>query len=201
MVDSVDSSQRPDIVNARGFSLIELMVVIAILAILLGIGVPNLQAFAVNSRLGAASNEFYTALNLARSEALRRGAQISVRHLGTAGSRDWSSGWSMFVDLDRDGVLDVGEEEVRRGPPQTAPLTNFATANFATFIAFDAQGRLTSGGGTFVVCHGANLVEDGQARSRAIVVNASGRARFGVDANNDRIPETDTAAVASCNNP
>lgn len=189
-------------VRSRGLSLIEVLVVMAIAAVLLGVGVPNMQSFVLNNRLASSTHEFYSTLQFARSEAVRRGQQITLVHNGTAGSGNWGAGWTMFVDADRDGVQDAGEETLRAGAPLEAPLTLYGNANFASFIAFDASGRLTTaGGGAFVVCHGANLTESGQSRSRAVLVNGSGRVRLGLDGNNDGVPEKDTGAVASCTNP
>jgi type IV fimbrial biogenesis protein FimT len=176
------------------------LVVIAIVAILLGVGVPNMQSYIVSSRLAGSANDLYTALNLARSEAVRRQARVALAHNGAANSRDWTRGWTMFVDADGDGALDAGEEILRVGAALDAPLTLFGSANFANFVAFDAAGRLTTGGGSFVLCHGAALVVDGQPRARALLVNGSGRVRMALDSNGDHIPETDTGPVPNCNN-
>jgi type IV fimbrial biogenesis protein FimT len=186
----------------RGLSLVEVLIVMAIAAILLGIGVPNMQTFILNNRLASATQEFYTALQFARSEAVRRGEQVTLVHHGAAGSGNWGAGWTMFVDANRNAVQDAGEETLRGGAPLEAPLTLYGSSNFASFIAFDASGRLTTaGGGAFVVCHGANLVESGQSRSRAVLVNGAGRVRFALDSNNDGVPEKDAGPVASCTNP
>lgn len=187
--------------RARGFSLVELLLVIAIAAVLLGVGVPNMQQYIINGRLATGANDLFTALNLARSEAVRRGVQVTLAHNGAANSRDWTTGWSMFVDANRDGALTAGEEVLRVGAALEAPVTIFGSANFANFIAFDSTGRLTNaGGGSFVICHGTSLVVDGQARSRALIVNGAGRTRAALDANGDHIPENDTGAVPSCTN-
>lgn len=184
----------------RGFSLIELLAVVAIVAILLGVGVPNMQDYIVSTRLATSSNDFFTALNVARSEAARRGIQVTLAHNGALNSRDWTSGWSMFVDINGDGALSAGETVISTGAALDAPLTMFGSANFANFIAFDATGRLTSGGGSFVICHGAALVAGNQVRSRVVLVNSAGRVRKGLDSNGDLIPETDTGAVSNCTN-
>jgi type IV fimbrial biogenesis protein FimT len=196
----MDAHGGPAMPCMRGFSLIELLVVMAVAAVLLGIGVPNMQQFIVSSRLSSTSNEFFTALNVARSEAVRRGVQVTLITNGAANSRDWTSGWSMFVDTNRNGALDAGEEVLRVGAGLESPMTMFGSTNFGTSVGFDSTGRLTSGGGSFVICHGPNLVDAGQARSRAVILNSAGRARLATDANGDRVPETDTGAVPSCTN-
>ena len=186
--------------RTRGFSLIELLVVMAILAILLGVGIPNMQQYIVSTRLSSASNEFFTALNVARSEAVRRGTQVTLITSGAANSRDWTTGWTMFVDADRDGALGASEEVIRSSAGVIAPMTIYGSTNFGTSVSFDSTGRLTSGGGTFVICYGTQLVADGIARSRALILNSAGRARVAFDSNNDKIPETDTGPVPNCTN-
>lgn len=185
----------------RGVSLIEVLIVITIAAILLGVGIPSLQTYIASSRVVSSSQELFTALQYARSEALKRGQQVTLRHNGTAGSRDWTSGWRMFVDVNGNGTQDAGDETLREGQALAAPLTIFGSANFADTIAFDTNGRLTSAGGTFVVCYGGNLVDAGQSRSRAVLVNGAGRVRPALDADKDGVPEKDVGVVAACNNP
>jgi type IV fimbrial biogenesis protein FimT len=75
--------------NLRGFTLIELMITIAVAAILLSIGVPSFQNIIRENRLATQANELITALNLARSEAIRRGQNVTV----TPNGGDWNSGW------------------------------------------------------------------------------------------------------------
>ena len=72
----------------------EVMVVLSIVALLLAFGVPSFREFVARSRLDGAAQELMTALQFARSEATRRGAQITLRLDGTAGSKNWGDGAS-----------------------------------------------------------------------------------------------------------
>ena len=185
----------------RGVTLMELMIVLSIAAILLAFAVPSFQEFVARNRLEGAAQELMTSLQLARSEATRRGAQVTLRLNGTAGSKDWGSGWTMFVDGDGDGTLDTGEEVIRQGMALTVPLTLIGSSSFDTFIAFNRDGRLTNaGGGYFVVCQGSSLTEGGQSRARAVLVNGAGRVRMAAR-NSSSVPVTDTGALTSCTNP
>lgn len=185
-----------------GLTLIELLVTIAIAAILLGVAIPNFQSFFINNRLVTSANDFVAALNTARSEAIRRGVSISlVKNSATGG--DWgSAGWSLFVDSDSDGTLDAGETVLKVGEALPSPLTLYANNNFTNFIRFKSTGETTNNG-TFVFCYGGVLQEGGESRSRAIIVNSIGRVRVAVDSDGDGAPNKDdpTVNVSSCTNP
>jgi len=185
----------------RGVTLIEVMAVVAIVAVLLALGVPSFREFVARNRLDGAAQELMTSLQYARSEAMRRGAQVTVRLAGAEGSKNWGSGWSMFVDADGDGALDAGEEVIKQGMAVPAPLTLIGSGGFHTFVAFGRDGRLTNaGGGYLVLCDGPSLTDGGQSRARAVVINGAGRVRMAArDGSN--VPVTDTGAVASCSNP
>ena len=85
----------------RGVTLIELMVTVAVLAILLGIGVPSFRSFIQNARATTQANEFLTALNLARSESLKRARPISV--CGTTDNQSCNGSWDDGLLVFRDG--------------------------------------------------------------------------------------------------
>jgi type IV fimbrial biogenesis protein FimT len=83
--------------NQQGFTLIELMVTLAISAILLGIGVPSFRGMIENNRIAAASNDLVTGLQLARSEAINRGIPVvlcaSSDQATCATTPVWINGW------------------------------------------------------------------------------------------------------------
>jgi type IV fimbrial biogenesis protein FimT len=92
--------------TTRGFTIIELMITISVLAILLAIGVPAFNEVVRNNRTAAQTNEFVGALSLARSEATKRGMPVSIcaandSQSGCAGLNvaSWEFGWLVFTDL------------------------------------------------------------------------------------------------------
>lgn len=96
-----------------GFTLMELIITVAIAAIVLAIGVPSFQGIMRNNRAATQANEIIGALNLARSEAVKRGRRVSLcpssNGTGCSGT-DWSSGWIVFVDTSAaDASVTVGQ--------------------------------------------------------------------------------------------
>lgn len=90
--------------HISGFTLIELMVTLAVLAIAVGLAVPGFQALFANSQRSEFTRELYVSLAQARSEAVSRNSLISVIPLDD----DWLNGWQVIVDDDGDLVDDAG---------------------------------------------------------------------------------------------
>ena len=101
--------RHPTVYRQTGFTLLELMIVVAIAGIVMAIGVPSFQSITTNNRIAANTNEFITALNLARSEAVKRGATVSVcKNEDCDGTGSWSDGWVILDDNNE--VLRVFDE-------------------------------------------------------------------------------------------
>ena len=95
-----------------GFTLIELLVTIVVATILLAVGVPAFQSFIKNNRVTAQTNDLVSAIQLARSEALKRGVNTvvcaSIDQKSCSNNKDtWAAGWIVFSDLNRNNVLDI----------------------------------------------------------------------------------------------
>ncbi len=155
-----------------GFTLIELIITISIAAILVGIAIPSFDSIIKSTRLTTYANELVSSLNLARSEAVKRGVQISVRRKGST-NQNWDSGWDIFTDLDGDGTLDAADTLLKTYPALTNGFTlRTGTVGYQDFAAYLPSGlSLNSSGDTFRLCAGSGDI----VNSRAIEINALGR--------------------------
>lgn len=86
--------------HSRGFTLIELMVTLVVVAILLATGIPSFASFIRNNRATAQANEFITAANIARTEAVKRGTFVTLcasTDGGTCSAAvNWATGWVLL---------------------------------------------------------------------------------------------------------
>lgn len=160
---------RPD----KGFTLIEMMVTVAIAAILLTVAVPGFQAFIANNRLSTQANAFVTALQLARSEAIKRNLNVTVCQSGDEQNcnttNGFEQGWIVFVDQDNPNTRDNGEAIIlaNQGMPQGMSLTGGRTA-----ISYRADGTVAPFNNITL-----QLCQQGNGNGRNIVINITGRIR------------------------
>jgi len=168
--------------RSEGFTLVELMVTIAIVAILSAIALPSFSTAIRSSRLASATNEFIAAVNLARSEAAKsnRAARICASSNGTSCSTDWSQGWIVWADANGDGAPQ--SDEIRRHQQALNGMT-VVSSSAAGFI-FTARGECSNcSGGSFG--SGATDIElratpcdPGQQHVRSLRILRSGAVSF-----------------------
>lgn len=120
----------------RGFTLVELLVTMAVAAILLTVAVPNFQMFVLNSRMASQANDLITAFNMARSEAVKRAASVTVcaSSNGTSCTGTWEQGWI---------VRDAAGTPIRAQEALGGASTLTGGANVASTITFTSNGRTT----------------------------------------------------------
>lgn len=98
---------------SRGFTLLELLITVAILAIVLAIGVPSFKYIINSSRISSEVNAFVGSLQYARGEAIKRGQSVAVCASSDgatcSGSSNWVNGWLVFVDANSSTTQDTGE--------------------------------------------------------------------------------------------
>lgn len=159
----------------KGFTLLELMVTVGIAAILLSVGVPSFRGVIMDNRLVRDSNQFVASINLARSSAVRfqrnaticASANFDAAVPSCAATTDWSNGWIVWVDKDRDGATDANE--MLAAHPPIDDTTAF-TATSAALFSYDARGFGVSPADNLTMCD-SRSGETG----RSIKVNNVGR--------------------------
>ena len=160
---------------SSGFTLLELMVTLAVVAITLSLGIPSFRSVVLDSRMVSDANQFVSAISLARSSAVRfqRDAIIctstdySAATPSCSGGTDWTAGWIVWVDKDRDGIVDSAEVIAVQAPLNDQTLF---TATAAGRFAYDSRGFGLGAGDTLTLCDN-RTGETG----RAVNVNAVGR--------------------------
>jgi type IV fimbrial biogenesis protein FimT len=169
---------------SRGFTLVEVLVVVALAAILCSIAVPSLASFQRSTDVRSAASGFFTALQVARAEAMKRSLSTYVV---PATPGDWAGGWIVFADVDGDQALDRDADTVvlETGAIATrvavAPAVDGAS-QFADgtdlYIRFNGSGfPQTKGGGLGGGAIEFHVAGEPQPRRR-VVLNLVGRARM-----------------------
>ena len=96
----------------KGFTLVELLITIVVISILLATAVPSFMQAIKNNRVTGQANSFVVNTQMARNEAVKRGASTTICAANAdmdacSGSNDWSTGWIIFTDLNRDGAINT----------------------------------------------------------------------------------------------
>lgn len=179
----------------QGVTLPELVITIAIAAILFAVAIPSFMTSVRSHRLTTVTNELVSALTLARSEAIKRGQYVVIRKAGT----NWENGWRVFVDISRDTVstkneFNVGtDSELRFFDGLAESYTLRGNNNFVNFIAYQPDGT-SNNIGSFAICEGENV-----QGAKLVIVNAVGRMRIAPDSDHDGIPEKENGnEISSC---
>ena len=170
-----------------GFTLLELMVVVAISIILITIAIPGMYSFIIGSQRSSSAMDFYTDLTLARSEAISRNQRVTVCKSadGTTclalGAGSWENGWLIYVNKDDtvdatepdyDTVDPTKDEAVVRfsdGMPTGISLNSEAADDLRRSVSFLSSGRAITSG-AFLLCTSASGIVD-----RRIAIQPSGR--------------------------
>ena len=141
----------------RGFTLVELLVTVAVLSILGMVALPSLTAFSARNRLSALSSDFVSSLALARTEAARAGLPVLVLPTEGGGSgNEFAKGWNLYLDRNSNGTADTGDTLLRTYPALPSALKLQGTSE----IRFTALGYLTPAAAvSFTLCPSAGLRE------------------------------------------
>lgn len=161
--------------TCRGVSVVELMLIVAIVSGLLATGIPGFISLIQNQRLASTANALFMAVNLARSEAIHRGRRVDLVPLD---GQTWSGGWQVFID----------ENNNQRPDPYETVLYTHAVAlsdlrimprfsdSKVQYIAFNSSGRSHTNASRQTAQSGHWLLEMGP-HARKVTINFLGRPR------------------------
>ena len=174
----------------RGVTLLELLIALLIASVMLTMGIPSFRAVLDNQRMTAATNELVMSFNLAKSEAIKRVAYVSVckstNGVACTNGGSWNDGWIVFanssvVNLD---AIDGGDEVIRIYPKLRDSIGMTTSGTIADFVSFRPSGTIGTSvvnmAGTMTVCD-----ERGAEYARGVLVEPSGRWAVSKDLTHD----------------
>jgi len=165
-------------INSLGFTLVELMITVAIVGIVAALGIPSFQEMLRQNRASSLANELAASLNLARSEAIKQGARVSVCKSANitdasptcSTTANWQNGWLIFVDKGTSGSFDDSSDtRLKVGQPSNSNAVISAGSTFTNYVSYLPSGSSPSNG-TLDIC-----VDDVK---RSIIIITTGRIRF-----------------------
>ena len=190
-------TSEPSSPAQRGFTLVELMVTLAVMAILIALALPSFRDVAMNLRMSGLVSDLMADLALARSEAIKRNLTVMICPAAAphaiCGGQDFKVGWMVFVDANNNGVFDttVGEQSIKRHRPgPTEPTFTITVANLPTgtpgttaYVRYRPTGvsLTTAAIQTITLCDGRGATNPLEYRNtgRVISISPTGRAIVG----------------------
>ena len=157
-----------------GFSLVELMATLTVLALVAVVAVPSFEQAAMSSKLTSYANAFTASLKLARSEAIKRNATVTMCRssdgVSCAGSGGWEQGWIVFNDSNANATLDGSEIRFAR---EAATGADYRITSSGSVYALNFKGTgLSATTETVILCRATPSPGN---QKRTIGIDATGR--------------------------
>ena len=160
-----------------GFTIIELMLTIAVAAVILTLGVPSFQGLMERNQLTSGINSFISSMSPARSEAIKRNQRVSICPRGngeTCVGNQYENGWIIFVGRNSNGTRQSATEElIWVSDPLPGNMTLRGEGCCDDGIPYLASGQINGIAGSIHLCK-----DNDNDRSIKISINTFGRARL-----------------------
>lgn len=181
-----------------GFTLMEVLVTVAVLSIVVSLALPSFRVTLQNNRRAAALNDFVVTLSHARGLAVARRVPVTVCRSNAyaattptcAAGSGWEDGWLTFLDVNGDGTFDSATDSVeRRHEALPSDITFRGNTKVVNRVTFNNAG-VTNNNGTLALCDSRGW---STANSRVVVISTGGRVQaISPDLQDDPTP------VSSC---
>ena len=172
---------RSRLAVCSGFTLVEALVALAVLALLLGLAVPGLSGLRERQQLQAQAEDFWNSLMLARAQALLHQQHTTVCAASAPGVCDaaagWQAGWLVFVDGNRNGQREADEPVLQERGRAPVAVRIVGNSTVSHMIGYGAEGRSESLTGAFQAGT-VRVCVPGQGEGWQVVLNAVGRPRL-----------------------
>jgi len=165
------------VTNNKGFTLLELIIVVAILGITLAVAAPGLGTMIANNRITGGSSDFVAALQLAKAEAAARVNPVTIckknaTSTGCVGAGDWSQGWIVFSDANGDSGVNDGEPILLNHEALNGKITFRGTTGVTDSITYRPSGTTSvSSTEILIICDDRGF----DSSSRGILITITGR--------------------------
>jgi type IV fimbrial biogenesis protein FimT len=179
--------------KSLGYTLIELMTMLAVVSILVTVGLPLMNVFFESNRMISNTNDLVAGLNIARSEAIKQQMRVTLcqssNTTSCTGTNQWEDGWIVFQDPNGNATVDAGERILRLNAgadgQQVTIRSNDVNNLIVSSVTFTSRGlpKALNGGsqsGTFRICdnRGRKVNADGTTTvARGVNLSPSGKVR------------------------
>ena len=170
----------------KGFTIIELMITLALVGVLVTFGVPGFSGLMERNQLTTGINQFVSSLSLARSEAIKRNERVNICTSNdgvqcTASS--YEDGWLVYVDSNQNNSRDNNEELIWVGSSLANNLTLRGSSGFSNQISYMSTGRIGDNTqGEVRLCKDNDIT-----KARMLIIIATGRVQL-AKLNDDGVP-------------